>query len=116
RWCSEAGVRSDIDEYGLAGHVGVRIGDEERGKAGDLLDRADAAERAVLEVVGETVVWEVAPDAVLEEPGGEAEDADPVPGDLFGESFGEALDRGLAGAIVDGRLDHADPGERADVQ
>jgi hypothetical protein len=70
----------------------------------------------VVQVVGELVVGQVAAHAVFEEPRGEAEDAHVVAGDLLGQGLGEALHRGLAGAVVDGRLDHLHAGQRADVE
>src|SRR5690349_9182587 len=105
---SQASVHHD----GLARHVAVRIADEKRGEARDLIESAEAPERAVLEIVGETVVRQIAADAIFEQTRREAVDAYPIAGDLLRHRFGESLERSLARAVVNRRFDHPHADER----
>src|SRR5687767_11565230 len=62
-----------VDHDGLARHVAVRIRDEKGGEAGDFIETAEPAKRAVLEVIGQPMIRKIAADAVLEEAGRQAD-------------------------------------------
>src|SRR5688572_1102918 len=97
---SSISSESSVDHDGLARHVAVAIGDEKGSEASDLVETAEPAERAVLEIVGQAMIRKIAADAVLEEARCQAVHANPVARDLLGQCLGQSFDRRLAGAVM----------------
>src|SRR6185295_10189900 len=96
--------QSSVDHDGLARHVAVAIRSEKGGEAGDLVEAAEPAEGAVLEIVGQAMLRQIAADAVLEEAWRQADDANAVARDLFRQRLGQSFDCRLARAIVNRRF------------